>query len=194
MSEKKEKESILSKKALWVALAFGAATFLVKWAGLEIPIVGTNISTDPRELFVTIGGGLTGPIGGLMIGIMAGLGNINAGGGVLVSSILTHAAAGLWMGIAYKKLVYDRLQMPLFLLGWIGLVVAYYYIFLIPVFSFSLIFFYPALFANFFGKSASFWQACLFLVKGSWAEVALTAVITSVAMAVLPARYHRPLW
>ena len=46
------------------------------------------------------------------------------------------------MGIACKKLVYQRSRMSAYLLGWAGIVLAYYYVFLMPSFIVGLALFY----------------------------------------------------
>jgi LytS/YehU family sensor histidine kinase len=65
--------SLISRTALIVAAVFGVAALLVVIAGLHVPIPGTEVVTDPRELFTTLGSGLTGPVGALLIGILAGI-------------------------------------------------------------------------------------------------------------------------
>ena len=67
-----EQQTGLSRTYLFVVFGFGAAAFLVRWAGLTIPIIG-EVNIDPREMFVTLGAALTGPVGGLVIGFLAGL-------------------------------------------------------------------------------------------------------------------------
>ena len=93
-----------------VAAVFGAAALAIVVAGLTIPIPGTGVVTDPREIFTTTGAALTGPFGGVVIGILAG---IREPGGIELASLLAHIAGGLWMGFSYKKLVREHTQMPL---------------------------------------------------------------------------------
>ena len=100
----------IAKNVIIVTLFFSGAAFFVRWAELAIPIMGTDMKTDPRELFVTLGAALMGPIGGIIIGIAADLAHITPG--VSVFSFIAHAVAGAWVGVAYKKLVYERLQVP----------------------------------------------------------------------------------
>ncbi|RPJ27517.1 MAG: hypothetical protein EHM33_07730 [Chloroflexi bacterium] len=72
------------KRPLLSARQVGVAAVL---AGLTIPIPGTPVVTDPREIFTTIGASLTGPIGGIVIGILAGIAE---------SGVPMKAKAGLW--------------------------------------------------------------------------------------------------
>jgi LytS/YehU family sensor histidine kinase len=176
-------KSWLSKTALLTALAFGIAALVVVLAGLTIPIPGSTVVTDPRELFTTIGAGLSGPVGGILIGILAG---IAEPGGIALASLLAHIAGGIWMGFAYKKLVYERLQMPARLLGWAGLVLVYYYVFVLPGFAIGLIIFY--------GETTSFVELYANLAWGALPEALLTTIITSLVMLALPEKYRRPLW
>ena len=100
-------------KNIWtsiiVAFVFGLVALVMVLAGFIIPIAGTGVVTDPREIFVSIGSALTGPIGAVIIGVLAG---IAEPGGIPLASLLGHIAGALWMAFAYKKLVYERMQMP----------------------------------------------------------------------------------
>ena len=149
----------------------------------SLPIPGTGVVTDPREIFTTIGAGLTGPVGGLVIGILAG---IREPGGIALASLLAHVSGGLWMGFGYKKLVHERLQMPINVLGWAVLVMAYYYVFVIPGFVIGL--------ALFYGEEASLIQVYGELGKGALPEALLTTMVTTLVFIALPRRNRRPLW
>lgn len=167
---------------LIVALVFGLVVLSIVLAGFVIPISGTSIVTDPREIFVTFGSALTGPLGALIIGIFAG---IAEPGGIPLASLLGHITGALWMAFAYKKLVYERLEMPKRLLGWAGLIVVYYFIFVLPGFVIGLALFYGeaeplALFAT--------------LAKGVIVELVLTTTVTTLMLLALPVKYHKPLW
>jgi hypothetical protein len=167
---------------LLIALVFGLVVLAIVLAGFVIPISGADVVTDPREIFVTFGSALTGPLGALIIGICAG---IAEPGGIPLASLLAHIAGALWMAFAYKKFVYERLAMPKRLLGWVVLIVIYYYVFVIPGFVIGLTAFYGetnpiALYAT--------------IGKGVVIEVLITTTVTTLAMLALPAKYHKPLW
>ena len=87
-------------RILLVAAAFGLAALAIVEAGLTIPIPGSGVVTDPREIFTTIGAGFTGPLGGIVIGLLAGF---REPGGIVIASLLAHVAGGLWMGLAYHN-------------------------------------------------------------------------------------------
>jgi hypothetical protein len=165
-----------------LAVVFGLVVLTIVLAGLTVPIPGTGVVTDPREIFVTIGSGLTGPLGALIIGFFAG---IAEPGGIPLASLLGHIAGALWMAFAYKKLVFERLKMPTRLIGWIFLVVIYYYVFVVPGFAIGLVAFYGE--SDLLGVYAA-------LAKGVIVEVLITTTVTTLALLALPQKYQRPLW
>ena len=185
-------------KTLAVAAVFGAAALAVVVAGLTIPIPGTGVVTDPREIFTTTGAGLPGPFGGIVIGILAG---IREPGGIAFASLLAHIFGGLWMGFSYKKLVHEYARMPISILGWAAIVLLYYYVFVVPGFVIGLELFYPDVYAEEYGEGASLIRAYGELGigygergAGALPEALLTALITSLAFLALPRRHRRPLW
>lgn len=182
--EKVEKDTM--NKKIWlsliVAIVFGLVVLTIVLAGFTVPIPGTGVVTDPREIFVTIGSALTGPLGALIVGCFAG---IAEPGGIPLASLLGHIAGALWMAFAYKKLVYERLKMPTRLIGWIILIIIYYYVFVVPGFAIGLVAFYgePDVLGLYMALS-----------KGVIVEVLITTIVTTLALLALPQKYHRPLW
>src|SRR5215211_433845 len=167
---------------LTVAVVFGLVVLTIVLARFTVPIPGTGVVTDPREIFVTIGSALTGPLGALVIGFFAG---IVEPGGIPLASLLGHIAGGLWMAFAYKNLVYERLQMPMRLAGWVLLVIVYYYVFVVPGFVIGL--------AAFYGEPDPI-GLYIAIAKGVIVEVLITTTVTTLALLALPQKYHRPLW
>jgi hypothetical protein len=192
MNENKTYTSPISKTALLTALGFGLAALLVRAANLRIPVVGTHVVSDPRELFVILGAALSGPIGGVLCGLMAN-NWFNEDSIALISDCSAHILGGLWMGLAYKNLVYARLKMPSLLLGWVGLVFVYYYLVVIPIFIGVTYTFLPALVKPLFG-ALSFGQAYTAFAQAATPEFAITVIITAIILAILPPKYRRPLW
>jgi len=193
----REEDHMFSSRVIAVSLAFGGVALVVVLAELFVPIPGTGVITDPREIFTTLGAALTGPVGGLIIGILAGIGEAFIGAPaerIPLASLLAHVAGGLWMGLAYKKLVFNRLQMPAFVLGWAAIVAIFYFVFAIPGFVIGQLLFYPEQYAAFYGEGASLIEAYLTLSPGVVPEVLITMTITSLVMVALPRRYRRPLW
>jgi uncharacterized membrane protein len=177
-------------KSITMALPFGIGIMLIMGSGLHIPIPGTEIVTDPREILVTLGSALTGPVGAVVIGLMAGV--IQPLPDFRYVSMIIHVIAAVWVGFAYKKLVYKYLKMPLILLGWIGLVITYYYLFLVPV-LFGLMYLDPVLYVKVFGDQ-SLLKSYLALNRSLLPEVVLTSLFTAMIIIVLPRLYRRPLW
>ncbi len=169
-------------RTILVALVFGGTALIIVLADLTVPVPGTKAVTDPRELFTTLGDALSGPLGGVLIGILAGM----AVPGFPLASILAHVTGGVWMAVAYKKIVYDRLQTPKGLLVWAGIVMVYYHIFLMPGFIVGL--------ALFYGERSPLLSMYIDMLKGVFPEALLTTFITTVALSALPAKYRRPLW
>jgi hypothetical protein len=165
-----------------VAAVFGLVALAIVLSGFIVPIPGTEVVTDPREIFVTLGSALTGPVGAIIIGILAG---IAEPGGIPLASLIGHLAGALWMAFAYKRFVFERMRMPSRLAGWAFLIVIYYYIFVVPGFVIGLVIFYGE--ADPLGLYVT-------LAKGVITEVLITTAVTTVAMLALPQKYHRPLW
>ncbi len=183
--------SFLSVRALLVALVFGLAALTVVVAGLTIPIPGTGVVTDPREIFASTGAALTGPLGGLLIGVLAG---IREPGGLVYAGLLAHVAGGLWMGLAYKNLVYRRLDMPGICGGWIVLVLSYYYLIVIPGFVVGQSLFYSQGFIESYGAGTSLVRAYAILGRGALPEALMTTLVTTLVFIALPRRLRTPLW
>lgn len=179
-----------SIKTIVIALAFGTGALLIMLSRIVIPIPGTQAVTDPRELMVTVGSALTGPLGSILIGLMAGI--MEATQAIRLQSMLAHAISGLWMGISYKLLIYNHPRTNT-LLGWAALVLLYYFAFLVPL-SVLLISLDRQLFTQFYGEGLSVFQAYLLLAKAAAPEAIFTTLITTLMMVALSKRYRRPLW
>ncbi|GIK43661.1 MAG: hypothetical protein BroJett011_74940 [Chloroflexota bacterium] len=185
-----KKRTGLAKTWLVVVLGFSAAAFLVRWADLTIPAIGTA-KIDPREIFVTLGAAFTGPVGGLVIGFLSGLPALFVVSGF--TSIIAHSLSGLLIGFLYKP-VYQRWRMPVLLLGWIVLIVVYYYIFLIPTFLAAISLIQSGGLSDVLGVDLSFFQAYSLLALVAFPEVTATLLVTAIILFALPEKYRRPLW
>ena len=177
-------------KTLAIALPFGLAAFICVYGGLTAFIAGTGVITDPREIFVTLGAALTGPVGAVLIGVLAG--SYDPVPGLYPVTIAMHVAGALWMAFAYKKLVFEKLSSWLFFPAWIGLIAVYYFAFILPVMVFGTSLF-PDLFAGVFPDGTP-GQALLDLYISLWPEVTLTSLITAVFLALIPKKSRKPLW
>jgi hypothetical protein len=168
-----------------VAAAFGGAALAVVLAGLTIPIPGTPVVTDPREIFTTIGASLTGPIGGIVIGILAGI----AEPGIPLASLLAHIIGGIYNGLAYKNFSWRANESKArSLILWALQVIVYYIVFVVPLFTAGVMLFYPD------PANGSFFALLATLEAGVIPELIFTTTVTTIIMAALPERYRRPLW
>jgi len=179
------KKPLLSARQVGMAAAFGGAALALVLAGVTIPIPGTPVVTDPREIFTTIGASLTGPIGGIVVGLLAGI----AEPGIPLASILAHVVGGIFSGLVYKNASWrykDNKVVSLAL--WAVQVLAYYVLIVVPLFVVGLMMFYPdPEYGGFFAFLAA-------LEAGAIPEAIFTTVVTTIIMAALPERYRRPLW
>jgi hypothetical protein len=190
-------DRLVSARVIVVSIVFGAVALLIVLAELFVPIPGTGVVTDPREIFTTVGAALTGPAGGIIVGTFAGIGEAFIGvpqGRIPLASLIAHVTGGVWMGWSYKKLVFNRLRMPMLVLAWAALVLVFYFFLAAPGFTIGQSLFYPEQFTEFYGKGASLVDAYLTLAQGVAPEALITTLITSLVIVALPQRYRRPLW
>ena len=180
-----ERRPLLSARQIGIAAAFGGAALAVVLAGLTIPIPGTPVVTDPREIFTTIGASLTGPIGGIVIGILAGI----AEPGIPLASLLAHIVGGIYNGLVYKNLSWrsnaNKVQSLVF---WVLQVIGYYVLIVVPLFVAGIMLFYPD------PANGTFFSFLGVLEASVIPEMIFTTTVTTIIMAALPERYRRPLW
>jgi len=176
---------LLSARQIGVAAAFGGAALAIVLAGITIPIPGTPVVTDPREIFTTTGASLTGPVGGIVIGILAGI----AEPGIPLASLLAHIVGGIYNGFVYKNLSWRFRENNVARLAlWAVQVLGYYVVVVVPLFVVGLVVFYPD------PEYGGFIALLGALEAGALPEAILTTTVTTIIMAALPERYRRPLW
>lgn len=180
-----ERRPLLSARQIGVAAAFGGAALAVVLAGITVPIPGTPVVTDPREIFTTTGASLTGPLGGIVIGVLAGI----AEPGIPLASLLAHIIGGIYNGLVYKNLSWRFRENNILRLAlWAVQVLGYYFLVVVPLFVVGLVLFYPD------PEYGGFLALLGTLEAGAGPEAILTTIVTTVIMAALPERYRRPLW
>jgi len=185
MSIESDRKPLLSARQIGIAAAFGGAALALVLAGVTIPIPGTPVVTDPREIFTTIGASLTGPIGGIVIGILAGI----AEPGIPLASLLAHIVGGIYNGYVYKNFAWkSNDNRGAYLVKWALQVLGYYFIVVVPLFVVGLVMFYPD------PEYGGFTALLVALETGAAPEAIITTVVTTIIMGALPERFRRPLW
>ena len=169
---------------------FGLLALAVVMAGLTISIAGTGVVTDPRETFSTLGSAFSGPIGGLIIGILAA---VREPDGIVWASLLAHVPGCLWVAWSYR-FVWARWPMPRLLVGWAAIVAVYYYGFLVPGFVVGMGLFHIDVYRDVFGAGTSLVAAYGALGRGAVPEALFTMVLTTLIILALPRKHRRPLW
>lgn len=178
-----------SKNQIFVAIGFGLVALFIVMAHLIIPL-STGAVTDPRELFTTVGSALTGPLGGVLIGILAGIREPN---GIELASICAHVVGLIWVGFAYKA-IYIRVQsVSVRVALWAGAIVIYYVVFIVPGFTIGMNLFHKEVYQGAFGEM-SVWEAYTASLPNALPEMMVTTLVTSIAWLALPKRYRKPLW
>ncbi len=176
---------LLSARQIGIAAAFGGVALALVLAGVTIPIPGTPVVTDPREIFTTIGASLTGPIGGIVVGILAGI----AEPGIPLASLLAHIIGGIYSGLVYKNLSWrfkDNTVVRLAL--WVVQMAGYYFLIVVPLFTVGIFLFYPD------PANGAFLALLGTLEVSVLPEFTLATVVTTIIMAALPERFRRPVW
>jgi len=180
----KSKKSLMSARQVGIAAAFGGAALAVVAAGLIIPIPGTMVVTDPRELFTTIGAALTGPIGGIVVGFLAGVTDP-----MPFVAVISHVLGGIYNGVVYKHLSWRFKDNKLVSLAlWAAQVLVYYFIVIVPLIVATLMLFHPD------PEAGGFFALLAAVEVGAIPEALITTAVTTIIMAALPERLRRPLW
>jgi len=94
-----------------LVLAFGLGAMLIGFANRALP-QGTAAIVDGRDLLVTIGAVLTGPLGGAVIGLLAGI-----PGSLPVVDIPAFIAGGFAAGLIARHCMSRSIWMPTAALG-----------------------------------------------------------------------------
>jgi hypothetical protein len=107
------------------ALFFGAGTLLITALEIHLPISGTKAVTDPREILVALGAAFTGPIGGIIPGLIQPVPAFSS------ISMFCPAIGGFFVGICYRH-VYSLTALPRLIGWWVFFIAIYYFAIKIP--------------------------------------------------------------
>ena len=175
-------------KVLLVAVLFGLAIRLTMWFGLFIPIPGSGMQMDLREILVILGSSLTGPLGGLVLGFLTGLGS-----NFSWFPTLAHMVVGCWSGWIYVKFVSRRTSTVGMVASWAGLVTSYYYLVYIPFIVLGYVA-VPALTTKPPQAGTGIADILLFVAKAISPEFVFTLLSTTAILLMVPLRFRQPLW
>lgn len=178
-----------SRAVVWAG-AFGLGAFLLAHAGIRLNINGIPFLTDPREILVTLGAAITGPLYGAAIGAISAMGESPPG--LRYYAMLQHVVSAVWVGWAYRCLHAKKSGQTWFYLGWAAIVAVYYFGTYLPVMAVTYHAF-PSFFAQVAGEGTSLFSLIVFFYRGWLPEFAMTALVTCVVWAGLPCRMRRPL-
>ena len=179
------KKPILSARQVGIAAAFGGCALAIILAGITIPIPGTVLVTDPREIFTTIGASITGPFGGIVIGLLSAI----ADPSIQIVSIIAHVLGGIYNGLVYKHASWRFKENKVVSLAlWAAQVLVYYFVIIVPLIVLGLMVFFPD------PEYGGFFPFLGMIEVGAVPEAILTTIVTTIVMAALPEKYRRPLW
>lgn len=181
----------INKKNIVAALIFGSIAYLIILANFHLSIPGTKLLTDPREIFITVGAALTGPIAGIIVGILGSL--IDPTKELVPYIIVQHIIGCIWIGFAYKILMNKTYRIYKIILIWVLIVFIYYYVVYLPGLIFVRIFF-PNIYSLIIDPTIPFLKALGTIYIGWLPEFIVTTVFTSLIILALPYRYRFPLW
>jgi len=95
------KSSLISARQIAIAIIFGVAAAAVVIFHIEAPI-GMDLLLNPAEIFVSLGAAFGGPIAGLIIGFLYGIGCYATNGFVSgVRNMPSHMLVAFVWGIWY---------------------------------------------------------------------------------------------
>lgn len=184
-------KNIIPLKTLLIAIIAGTASLISIATNVHFYIPGTNALSDSREIFNSLGAAITGPIGGFIIGTISCL--ISPSDELKLYIIFQHWMSAVWIGWAYKKLVYEKLTLPHLAWGWILLILVYYIPSYIPVYFINY-FFFPEVYQSFVGGAIPPVEALLKLYEGWIPEIIFTTLYTTLVIVALPDSYRKPRW
>ncbi len=182
---------IITFKGIIAAIVFGLLALLIIYSKIHFNIPGTNMLTDPRELFVLIGAALTGPVGGIIIGILASISDPTPG--LIYYVMAQHIVGAVFIGYFYKKTRNQHLNILYHIFVWVILVLCYYSVFYMPVYYITY-FFFPSTYKLITIIPGDPTGAIIIILKGWIPEFIFTSVTSSIVLLSLTDRSRTPIW
>jgi len=168
----------VSARQFAAALVFGILAALTLFSGLFVPL-GHGLMAEPSEVFVTLGAALSGPFGGLVVGLLQGV--VYAPERNIPSHMLAGFLWGAWYAVLFSwsqgKGRWARAAL------WAASIPVYYYVLLLPLHLLIASATLGVPFIPLFAETA----------QGIFPEVVFTLLVTSLVIAVLPERWAAPL-
>ncbi|HTY35599.1 MAG TPA: PAS domain S-box protein, partial [Bacteroidota bacterium] len=175
-------------KVTFVVLLFGLAIRMTLWLGLLVVVPGPAKQMDVREVFLILGSCLTGPIGGMFIGLISGL---NASTAWL--PVAMHMVLGAWVGWFYYRVVYRHTSLGELIVSWTVLVAVYYFLICLPVFVLATLL-QPSLLPVALPENFSTMNVVFDVAKALASEALFTYVVSLSILLMFPAKHRAPLW
>lgn len=170
----------ISARQLFVALGFGVMAAMILFTGLSIPL-GHGLLADPSEVFVTLGSALSGPFGGLVIGLLQGI--VYAPERNVPSHMLAGFLWGAWYFLLFRWSRGEGRGKWARVTVWAVSIPVYYYLLLLPL---------HLLIAS-VTLGVSYVPLFIETGTGLLPEVAFTLLVTTIVLAILPEKWAAPI-
>jgi hypothetical protein len=169
---------------------FALLAWLIRWGELILRLPGTELSSDPREILVTIGAAIAGPIAAVFI---AAIPNIAASlpFGAAIADGAGHVLGAVWFALAYRFLIFERRPLWSRYLIWAASIGVYYLIMISS--GVVLLGLWPEDFAWALGDMRTI-EAIGVSLRYILPEALFTVVVTALILSLLPVKYRRPIW
>ena len=165
----------LSSIQIGLAAAFGAAALAIVLGGVMFPLGPGGLVVDPRMPFAFVGAALTGPVGAIIVGFLAGIGHLP------VFNVPFHVIGEVVVfGFGFKYVYkWSKGDLKKLILGFNLLTLPYYF--------FWETLYWPVVVAFFITKAPSMVVPLYFTyLPGMMVEMIAAMVIQSVILTVLP--------
>lgn len=169
----------ISARQLLIALGFGVMAAMVLFTGLSIPL-GHGLMAEPSEVFVTLGSALSGPFGGLVVGLLQGV--VYAPERNVPSHMLAGFIWGVWYYVLYGWSRGEGRGRWTRVALWAVSIPAYYYLLLLPLHLLIASVTIGVPFVPLFIETGT----------GLLPEVAFTLLVTTLVLLVLPETWADP--